>query len=251
MCLLQKISVIILLILFGAVLYRNTTISKESYDPHDVEKTKINTSKEILDTIRKMLKDIDHILDTNHITYWIDGGTLLGAQRHQDIIPWDDDADIAILVRDELNFKSLEPQLNNIGYGLSKTWCGYKIFPLNGKEIKYWNRNWQWSEQSKDIQEHERFDYKFPFIDVIVVDRYGDRYHYVDEKVRRVWPNYYHDEKDLFPLKRYRFSDFELTGPNNPVPYLNRSYGNDWSHTAYRQYDHENQKMLDKTIFKL
>lgn len=254
MCLLKRVIIILLCILFGAVLYRNINISTEYYfnsENTQIDMQKIKTDEQILENLRKMLQIVDKLFKTHNITYWMDGGTLLGAIRHQDIIPWDDDGDLVILSRDEQKLLSLERELNNFGYGLSETWCGYKVFPLNGKEIKYWNRNWQWGKSSKDIEDAERFDYRFPFLDIMLIEKINDKYHYSNEKVRRIWPNYYHETKDVFPLKKYKFNEFELMGPNNPIPYLNRSYGNDWYNTAYRQYDHENQKILDKTKFTL
>lgn len=43
-----------------------------------------------------MLTLIGDILDRHGVRWWLQGGTLLGAARHQGFIPWDDDMDIDI-----------------------------------------------------------------------------------------------------------------------------------------------------------
>lgn len=42
----------------------------------------------------EMLKHLDDYCSSNSITYYLAGGTLLGAVRHSGYIPWDDDTDI-------------------------------------------------------------------------------------------------------------------------------------------------------------
>ncbi|MBQ7107271.1 MAG: LicD family protein [Clostridia bacterium] len=68
-----------------------------------------------LEKIKKLeldiLKFVDKICRENNIKYFLAGGSLLGAIRHNNIIPWDDDLDIGMLREDFEKFRKLCPNL--------------------------------------------------------------------------------------------------------------------------------------------
>lgn len=62
-----------------------------------------------------MMIEVDTFCRKHNIKYFIACGTLIGAIRHKGFIPWDDDFDISMPLRDMLKFKSMF-QSDNIEY---------------------------------------------------------------------------------------------------------------------------------------
>src|SRR5919205_985557 len=62
----------------------------------------------------RMLKIMDYLCTKHNIKYFLTGGSLLGAIRHQGFIPWDDDLDVGMLRSEYEKFVALAvPELPN------------------------------------------------------------------------------------------------------------------------------------------
>ena len=59
----------------------------------------------------EIVKNVVSVCDSNNLTYYMSGGTLLGAVRHHGFIPWDDDIDLAMPRNDYERFLKIAPRL--------------------------------------------------------------------------------------------------------------------------------------------
>lgn len=62
---------------------------------------------DIQNVMLEMMADIDRICSENGIKYILDGGSMIGAVRHNGFIPWDDDLDIAMMRDDYIKFTEI------------------------------------------------------------------------------------------------------------------------------------------------
>lgn len=69
------------------------------------------TVRDVQLVLLNMLKDIDELCKRHNITYWLIGGSALGAVRHKGFIPWDDDADVGMMREDYERFLNVAHEL--------------------------------------------------------------------------------------------------------------------------------------------
>lgn len=99
-------------------------------DDHTSCKNKLRQAQLVM---LKILKVVDEICQKHKIKYWLDGGTALGAVRHQGFIPWDDDIDICMLRKEYDRFlQAAEKELPNNLF--------LQVFQNDLDYILYWSK---------------------------------------------------------------------------------------------------------------
>ena len=69
------------------------------------------TLERIQEAQLRMLAAFDAICRSEHLTYFLDAGTCLGAVRHGGFIPWDDDTDVGMPIDDYRRFLEVAPDM--------------------------------------------------------------------------------------------------------------------------------------------
>ena len=211
-----------------------------------------------------LLKNIIKELTKNDITYWIDGGTLLGAVRHNGIIPWDDDVDISISELDAERLWDIRDEFKKYNYKLVQTFFGFKLFPLNGTKIKIdeWKEHRrQFKKENPEIVTRKDINieasktyikpttprykpYLYPYLDIMLTKMEDNKVVYINDLWYKSWISF----SNLFPLIEYEFNNLLVMGASKPKQYLDNSYGKKWSTEAVINFNHKTEKTITKPI---
>jgi hypothetical protein len=181
------------------------------YKKTKIEKMENDKSIKLHNQIRKGLDIIDKIFNKHNINYTIAYGTLLGAVRHWDMIPWDDDADINVFRKDYQRILLLTDEFKKNGLILDANWKLIKV---------YFNNN------------------KYPFIDIFINDDingkiircaepFGESCNPLGKENEWWWKWTNYPSEWIINRKRYKFGDIELWGPRDAEKLLKYWYGED------------------------
>ena len=91
---------------------------------------------EVQDLIYRIFVEFDRVCRKHGIKYSLEGGTLLGAVKYGNFVPWDDDIDVIMLRSEYEKFLSVAPGELPEDYFL-QSYNNVKEFPLNYAKLCY------------------------------------------------------------------------------------------------------------------
>ena len=183
---------------------------------------KLVMSDTLASAFYKMTHDFKTVAEEHNLQYWIVGGTLIGALRHQGLIPWDDDIDIAIKSTDVDLFLQLEERFKELGYFYKKYFFGYKIV-------------------AKDMPEPN-------WIDIFIYVKDGDNYVLEDQHAKDCWPKEVYTAESVHNRVLYKFGDDYLYGPGHAVEFLNRAFDKSWNYEGKFKNSHTDTSSGKKKV---
>ena len=176
------------------------------------------TPHDVLTRIYEQLSLIHSVCEQQKIRYWIIGGTLLGHARHGKIIPWDDDGDVGIDIKDrDRLFSALQEAAKAVEMHVWESEHGLKLKCSRRKGI------------GTDIFIYEK-------------DDTSNIWYLATEISRKTWPKDYFHDTEIESIEKIQFGPIQIMVVKEPLRYLKTLYGESCMEYACLDFSHLQNK---------
>lgn len=188
--------------------------------------TAVCMNKEAVALQYKAMAQLVNILDQHHIDYWMTCGTLLGAVRHEGVIPYDDDVDFCIHEKDAERVLALKETLKAVNLGIYQDRTSIKVYKVDGPHVRPKKQSFRllpgvWFVRRKTE--------RFPTIDIYPTREENGQIVHANPRARLSFSKEIFLTTDIYPLKNYQFGPLQIKGPQNPFNFFNSCYGETWN----------------------
>lgn len=180
----------------------------EEFSPEDSRLKPLLLDKNDHIHLLSMMRRLDGVLKRHDIPYFLMSGTLLGAVRYENRMPWDDDIDIGVVDDGKLE----KINFSDAGLILEESIFGYKVFDIYSDHL---------------------------FIDIFLYVDDGKELRLKFPEAAQTFPLEASFSKEMiYPLTTRRYGKLKLPCPQKSISYLNNVYPG-WNRKIRISGDHK------------
>lgn len=200
-------------LLMGLLCCWNGNAVPQSMQPYVVDYEEHLLGDQFCKRLYQLARDLQSVMELYKIEFYFSSGTLLGAVRHQGLIPWDDDLDLCMLKQhNDIFARKVIPKLDELGWEVSRHKARWKGYMIKDKIIREGFRR-----AKCDI--------------FLIVEKNGIC------KYDGTWPWMVLRSDQVRPIGKLLFGDIQINVPNDYQDFLTQNFGPTWKDKAIK-YNH-------------